>query len=647
MEIYQLKVFLQVARCLSFTEAAEVLNLTQPAVSAKIKSLESELKSSLFDRQGRQIQLTEIGNYLVKEGKKLVELEAEISNKLDNFKQQKLSRLTIGSSYSLANSWLPQLIYQYRQKYPEIETQLKLFSGRKLLCQAVERGIVDLSFCETRFIDCPEILQQEIATIQYGLLTASSHPLAKKNWLSLAEIKQKPLVLLNDRFASRQIFESRLSELGLKLTDFARLETVDTIGLMRTYLTQGNYLGFASNLEFQAELDSQILTSITLQEFALPAGIYVSQSQPSKSSLDNLVSKFLALLSTSTTQANKIDSSLPFPKMRSPAYYVNRPQPSQETIAINLGVQNVTIPTVTAGLIVQRLGLLEHFLPRTGRYSQVKYELHWHNFSLGTPIVKGLHSKKLDIGILGDYPLLESATQRDNEQFEPTLLVSFVSIDPNGGGSAVMVPQTSKLETVEDLQGQTVALPFGSSAHGMLLRTLSNLNLLSQVQLFPLKNSLIQAPRQQKIAAGYAYFSPFHQLASDRGNFKYLYNENTSSLPGFYGVVVRHSFAERYPEIVVAYLKALMAAQYWLANNPSAFSLVSQWTKIKPQILASILSSTQTETSNLFITDWQIRQDWLESHIAQLKSIPTAKHLGKIDLNRWIEPEFLQTAKQN
>ena len=554
--------------------------------------------------------------------------------------------MTIGSSYSLANSWLPQLIYQYRQNYPEIETQLKLFSDSKLLCQAVDRGIVDLSFSETRFIDCPEIWQQEITTIQYGLLAASSQPLAKKNWLTLTDIKQKPLVLLNDRFASRQVFESRLSELGLKLADFSRLETVDTLGLMRTYLTQGNYLGFASNLEFQAELDSQILTSITLQEFALAAGIYVSKSQPSKSSLDNSVSKFLALLSTSTTQTNKIDSS-PFPKMRSPNFYTNRPQSSQETIAINLGVQNVTIPTVTAGLIVQRLGLLEHFLPRTGRYSQVKYELHWHNFSLGTPIVKGLHSKKLDVGILGDYPLLESATQRDNEQFEPTLLVSFVSIDPNGGGSAIIVPQTSKLETVEDLQGKTVALPFGSSAHGMLLRTLSNLNLLSEVQLFSLKNSLIQAPLQQKIAAGYAYFSPFHQLASDRGHFKYLKDENASSLPGFYGVVVRHSFAEGYPEIVVGYLKALMAAQYWLANNPSAFSLVSQWTKIKPQILASILSPTQTETSNLFITDCQIRQDWVESHIAQLKSIPSAKHLGKIDLNCWIEPEFLQTAMKN
>jgi NitT/TauT family transport system substrate-binding protein len=64
MEIYQIKVFLEVARHLSFTEAADALALTQPAVSAKIKSLESEIKAPLFYRMGRKIALTRVGKYL-------------------------------------------------------------------------------------------------------------------------------------------------------------------------------------------------------------------------------------------------------------------------------------------------------------------------------------------------------------------------------------------------------------------------------------------------------------------------------------------------------------------------------------------------------------------------------------------------------
>lgn len=100
--------------------------------------------------------------------------------------------MTIGSSHSLANCWLPQFIYQYRQKYPHIKTQLKLFGDSKLLYQAVSRGIIDLSFSETQFIDCPEIWQQEIALIQYSLLVASSHPLAKKIGLLLPRLNKNP-----------------------------------------------------------------------------------------------------------------------------------------------------------------------------------------------------------------------------------------------------------------------------------------------------------------------------------------------------------------------------------------------------------------------------------------------------------------------
>ena len=649
MEIYQLKVFLEVARCLSFTEAAENLNLTQPAVSAKIKSLESDLKTSLFDRLGRQVQLTDIGKYLVKEAKKLIELEEKISYKIEKFKQYNLNHITLGSSQGLAQNWLPKIIYQYRQKYPEIQTKLEIFNDIKLLEKAIEQNNIDLGFSESRLSSNSEINNRNIGSIQYSLIVASDSPLAKKNWLTLGNIQQKPLVLLSDRFASRQVFESRIAELGLKFIDFLRIETVDTIGLMRTYLIQGDYIGFASNLELQAELDAKVLTAVTIQEFAIPADIYVLFQKTAKELddrkiLQTPVNKFLALFPTSTAS-------------KSPTF-LNNEGNLEETITINLGVQNGTIPTITAGLIIQRLRLLEHFLPRNGRYAQVQYNIQWHNFLSGMPITEGLHSQKLDIGILGDYPLLQSAISKSvplrgalrDRAFSdnPTQLVSFVSINPNGGGNAVIVPQTSELETIEDLRGEIVALPFGSSAHGMLLRTLSHLDLLSEVQLFPLKNSQLKIPSHPEIAAGYAYFSPFHQLASARGHFKYLFNGNLSQLPGFYGVVVSQYFAQRYPEVIISYLKALIAAQYWLTNTPSAFSLVSQWTKIKPQILASIINPTfSQETSSLFMTDCQIRPDWIFSHITQLQTISALQNLRNIKLDHWIQSEFLQIARQN
>lgn len=631
MEIYQLQVFLAVARCLNFTEAAESLNLTQPAVSAKIKSLETDLKCSLFDRLGRQIQLTEVGKYLVKEAEKLIELEAAISDRVKTFQRDSSRCIKIGSSLGLAQSWLPKIIFQYQQKYPQLKAKLTVFESNKLLQQAIEQHKIDLAFSAIKFNNLAEVTQQQIPLIQYGLIVKSNSLLIKKNWQTLAEIKQKPLILLSDRFASRRKFESRLAELDLKLADFPYLE-IDTIGLMRTYLTQGDYIGFASNLEFQGELDSKTLKFISLQEFALPSNIYICLASKNKDNKASPLDKFLALLPANDTHISPIIKS----------------SSHTQTITINIGIQNGTIPTITAGLILQRLKLLEHFLPNTGKYASVKYDVQWHNFLSGMPIAEGLRKQKLDIGILGDYPLLQSAVSQDDFTADnATRLVSFVAINPNGEGNAIIVPHNSPLETIEDLKGETVALPLGSSAHGMLLRTLSDLDLLSQVQLFPLKNSQLKTPQHSQIAAGYAYFSPFHQLASDRGNFKYLFHDNLTQLPGFYGVVVSQSFAQRYPEIIVSYLQALIAAQNWLAKTPSAFSLVSKWTKVKPAILDSILGSSFSEnTSSLFINDWQIRPDWVDSHITQLQKVPNLKTL-QIPLDRWIQPEFLQAARQN
>lgn len=637
MEIYQLKVFLEVARCLNFTEAADRLNLTQPAVSAKVKSLESELKASLFHRLGRQIQLTELGQYLVSEAESLVELEAEISNKINKFKQFNFNQITIASSVGLAENWLPKIIYQYRQKYPECQVKLETFDNRELVLQAIEQNKIDLAFSEIPFKKSTKIKQETIEKIRYGLIVSSNSPVARKQWQTLEEIKPKSLLLLGDRFTSRKVFESRLAELDLNLTDFPRIETVDSFGLMKAYLMQGDYVGFASDLEFQSELDAEIFTFITLQEFALPANIYVNfSSKKDNINSSTAIAQFLALF--------------PATDKSKPSIFINNNHNnSAETISIKLGIQNGTIPTITAGLILQRLRLLEHFLPRTGRYDRVKYDIQWHNYLSGMPIAEGLKSQSLDIGVLGDYPLLQSAIPHTKEDSShSTQLVSFVSINPHGDGNAVIVPQTSKLEAIEDLKGETVALPFGSSAHGMLLRTLSNLDLLSKVKLFPLTTSQFKTTSNPKIAAGYAYFSPFHQLASDRGNFKYLFQGNLTQLPGFYGVVVSQSFANKYPELVVSYLQALIAAQYWLANTPSAISLVSKWTKIKPQILNNILSSNNSATDpSLFLNDAQIRSDWLSEHINQLKIVPSLESLQKIKCDRWVQPEFLEFAQQN
>ncbi|HEY9692274.1 MAG TPA: LysR substrate-binding domain-containing protein [Oculatellaceae cyanobacterium] len=665
MEVYQVKVFLEVARHLSFTEAADALNLTQPAVSAKIKSLESELGTELFYRLGRKIQLTEVGHFLFEESPRLIEVENQLLAKVEEIKKGKFGNLKIGCTAAIANGWLPEILFQYRQQYPGIQTQCVVFDSAEFLYRAITNNQIDLGISDINFEEFSEISAKPIAPISYCLVVMANHPLANQNWLSLKELQTQPWVMLNTGSPSRLVFESRLTELGISLSEFSKFETVDTLSLMRTYIMQGNYLGFASNFEFKSECESGMLVTIPLQEFALSGNIFLllpkrlsesvsahSASQNRRSRNSNPIQKFIALVENRQEEQQTSISPHSTPvRLRSPSLIIrSNPLQRPETINLAIGIQNSTIPTVTAGLVIQRLGLLEHFLPREGRYSSTQYQIQWCDFSTGAPIIQGLHSGQLDIGVLGDYPLLLSALQQNNavNESQQTRLVSFVSTNPDGSCNAVIVRNKSNLQSIEDLRGGVIAVPFSSSAHGMVMRSLNSANLLTEVRLASLENSNITQPFGYPIQAdGYAHFAPFHDIAYRQGKFRYLQGDNLNMLPAFHGVVVSAKLAEQYPEVVIAYLKALSAAQYWYTITPSALSLISQWTTLDAEIVSQILSNVYNQHQpRRFFCEMTIRPDWIAQHIAQLSLIPGNEALETINLDRWIQTEFLYQSQE-
>lgn len=651
MEIYQIKVFLEVARHLSFTDAADALNLTQPAVSAKIKSLESELGTPVFCRLGRKVELTEVGRFLLTEAPKLIEVENQLLQTIEEIKKGKVGNLKIGCTTAIAEGWLSQHLFNYRQQYPDIQTRCVVFDAIEDLYRAMTSGQVDIGIADVSFDGLADITTTCIDTIRYSAFVSSYHPFANQSWLSLQELKNEPWVILPVGSPSRLVFESRLAELGLALADFPQLETVDTISLMRTYLTAGNYVGFASEFDFKLDCQSGTLGAIPLQEFALPGNIYLLTTKQlhvvhemtwkSRKAADlNPAQKFMALIQTS----DHADDVTPAARLRSPSFLHAAHSRKLETLTLSIGVQNRTIPAIAAGLIMQRLGLLEHFLPKDGRYSATQYQIRWSDFSTGAPIVEGLHSGQLDIGILGDYPLLLSAVQPENTDAQKTRLVSFVASNPDGSCNAVIVPNQSDLESIEDLRGRVIAVPFNSSAHSMVMRSLQAANLLTDVQLTSLKhpNSPKSFEFPMHLADSYAHFAPFHDVACRQGKFRYLSDQRLDNLPVFYGVVVRAALAESHPEVVIGYLKALTAAQQWYDKTPAALKLVSQWTQVDPEIIAQILSTTYQHQSGRFFLETGIRSDWLNVHIQQLSQIPGNEQLQAIDLNHWIQPEFIQ-----
>ncbi|MDX1976709.1 MAG: hypothetical protein SFT94_03465, partial [Pseudanabaenaceae cyanobacterium bins.68] len=128
-----------------------------------------------------------------------------------------------------------------------------------------------------------------------------------------------------------------------------------------------------------------------------------------------------------------------------------------------------------------------------------------------------------------------------------------------------------------------------------------------------------------------------------QGKYRYLPSHNGSDLPTFYGVVVSCDLADRYPEIVIAYLNALKAAQYWHSHNSKSLDLISNWTQIDLSIVAQFLgNSDHSQKDNRFMNELVIRSDWIREYITQFGSIPGNERLAEINLNQWVQPEFLQ-----
>ncbi|MEM8640300.1 MAG: LysR substrate-binding domain-containing protein [Cyanobacteria bacterium P01_G01_bin.54] len=678
MEIYQLKVFIEVARHLSFTEAADVLNLTQPAVSAKIKSLEIALGTPLFNRLGRSIELTSVGQYLFKKGPDLVSLSNHLLAEIEGIKQGDQGKIIIGSTQEILDNWLPIFLFHYRQSFPNIKVFCLSFESAELLYNAIVAREIDLGFSSLSFLGVEGVVEEPIDQIQYELIVSHQNPLAHQSWISIRELLSEPWVLFDTGHPSRLIFERRLSELGLSLADFSQLDTVDRPGLLRQYLLQGNYLSFVAQYEFQIERQANQLRAVVLEEFALPKQLFMVLPKSAAPLLTHLMPNktpkhkgkrqgltplehFIKLFAPRSSQAQKellLKSLLSQNQSTSETTKIALRTPhfkppitlsgTKQTFPLKIGIQNSTIQTAPAGIIMQRLGLLEHFLPRNHRYKETQYQVHWSNHTSGAPIIRGLQSGQLQIGILGDYPLLLMAAQfqAQNNPNTKTRLISFVASSPSGSGNDVIVPKQSHLSTLDDLKGRVIAVPYQSAAHGMILRSLQRSNLLDKVTLASInKLNLKNISNYLAAVDGYAYFAPFHEVACYEGRFRRLLDGSLTVLPTFHGIVVQETLAAQHPDIVVAYLQALIAAQSWYQHNAMAPQMVSQWVGLEADIVTKTLAQKSIKSS-LFFPETQIRLDWLSGHIQSLITLPDHKYLEDINLSNWVDESLLIKATQ-
>ncbi|TKI07206.1 ABC transporter substrate-binding protein [Martelella alba] len=313
-----------------------------------------------------------------------------------------------------------------------------------------------------------------------------------------------------------------------------------------------------------------------------------------------------------------------------------------ETIDIGIGTQDTTTNTVTAGVVIKNLGLLDKYLPHSGKYQGVKYNITWLNATSGPPITNSMIAGKLQIGMMGDYPLLVNGAT-GQQLGNNSELVAVIAYNRYGSGNGIVVPKDSPYYDIADLKGKVVSVPFGSAAHGMVVNALAERGLPPDYfKLISQSPEVGSTSLQEKRIDAHADFVPFPELLSYRGIGRKIYDGAETGIPTFHGIVVRKDFAQKYPEVVVGYLKAVLAADQWLKANPiQAAEKIEQWTKIDKEVAYIYLGPDGIHTLDSTIKP--ILVDALKKDYALLRKMNLVKELN---IDAWVNDRYIKQAYQ-
>ena len=198
MTFTQIKYFIEVARCLNFTEAAAHLYVTQPTLSRQITAIEAELNMQLFIRGGKALRLTPGGTVLLKEFTSLVESYDISIKKAQEASFGMIGNLSIGviDGLNIAQS-LPQFISYLEKNYPNIKIHLYRASFQSLIKSLYDCTVDAVITYDFDITDRPGLSYKNIQTLRPVLVIPRSHPLAARDTITLSDMAREPLVIVN------------------------------------------------------------------------------------------------------------------------------------------------------------------------------------------------------------------------------------------------------------------------------------------------------------------------------------------------------------------------------------------------------------------------------------------------------------------
>ncbi|GLZ32873.1 putative nitrate ABC transporter, periplasmic protein [Lentzea sp. NBRC 105346] len=307
---------------------------------------------------------------------------------------------------------------------------------------------------------------------------------------------------------------------------------------------------------------------------------------------------------------------------------------SGEKVPVVIGYQSKTINTVTAGTLLRDKGFFEQRLKELGKKTGKTYEVTWQDYDTGAPITAQMIAGKIDIGSMGDFPLLINGSRTQKQGEDGTRMLSVTGYNAKGGLNTVVVPPNSTAKTLADLAGQKVSASVGSAGHGTLVRALGDVKVTVENQQPSVGASALQSGN----VAALSQFVAWPGALVFAKQAKVLFDGSALNLPTLHGVVVRNRFTQQQPDVVREFLRAQLDATKFLHEKPlEAAEIVAKATTLPVEVVYLYNGPNGVSTFDLSLKS--VLRKALKEDVPFLKSIG---NIEELDVDKFIDDQPLK-----
>ncbi|MFP5381790.1 MAG: LysR family transcriptional regulator [Gammaproteobacteria bacterium] len=213
----RLQVFYTVAKQLSFTKAADILYMTQPAVTFQVKQLEEHFTTRLFERSHGKISLTPAGELVMGYAERILALTAEMEARVGELTGQVTGPLMIGASTTIAEYQLPRILGEFKERFPQVQARLTVANSETVAAKVAEHSL-DVGLIEAPSHN-PHLTTLACCEDELVMICSPNHMLASRQSVTAREIADYPYVSREHGSGTREVVDDFFKSNGVNPDD--------------------------------------------------------------------------------------------------------------------------------------------------------------------------------------------------------------------------------------------------------------------------------------------------------------------------------------------------------------------------------------------------------------------------------------------